>query len=125
MPTDTKALWIIFWLSNRTVFQAPLQYRAEAVYFIRSLLGCELTAPEPSRNQIDINARSEIPEAMLHPQVMDANLSEQLETLEAVGTTEDVRQLKLQRLMHLVYTAPSRPTWEDPCLRPPPPGMYC
>ena len=110
MLSDLKDLWIIFWLSNRTALQASLESRAEAVRFIRSLLCCELAAPEPSSNQIDINARSEIPEAMLHTQAMDANLSEQLETLEAVGTDEDVRQLKFQRLMHLIYTDPSRPS---------------
>ena len=67
-----------------------------------------------------------IPEAMLHTVVMNTNFTEQLETLEALGTAEDIQQLKIQKLMHhLVYAAPSRPSWEDSCLKPPPPGMYC
>lgn len=97
--------------------------RAQAVSLIQALLHCELAAPEPSSTQVDINARVEISEAMLHIEVMSDNLSEQVETLEAVGTADDLRQLKLQRLMHLVDAAPSRPSWEDPCLQPPPPVL--
>ena len=93
--------------------------------FIQSFLSSELAAPEPDSGEVDINARIEIPEAMLYAQAMDANLADQVETMEAVGTAEDVRQLKLQSLMSLIYAAPSRPSWDEPSLKPPPPGMYC
>lgn len=123
--SDLNEDWILFWLSNKTVYQAPLETRAQAVYFIQSFLSSDLAAPEPDSGEVDIKARVEIPEAMLHAQAFDAHLSEQLETMDAVGTAEDVRQLKLQRLMNLIYAAPSRPSWEEPCLKPPPFGMYC
>lgn len=97
-----------FWLS-KTVSQAPLESRAQAAPFIQSFLSGDLATPEPNSDELDINAITAIPEAMLHTHVMDAHLSsEELETLEAIGTAEDVRQWKLQRL-NLVYAAPSRP----------------
>ena len=123
--SDLNEVWILLWLSNKTIYQASLETRAQAVHFIQSFLFSELAALEPGSGKMDINARIEIPEAMLHAQAMDTNLAEQLETMEAVGTAEDVRQLKIQRLMHMIYAAPDRPSWDQPCLKPPPPGMYC
>ena len=115
--SDLNNKLMVLWLSNKTVYQAPLKSRAQAVSFIQSFLDSDLAAPEPGSNQADINSRIEIPEAMLQVGMIDdANFSEQLDTLEAVGTAEDVRQLKAQRLMHLLYAVPSRPSWEDPCL---------
>ena len=114
--TDLIDEWILFWLSDKIVYQASLESRAQAVFFIESFLESRIAAPEPGNDQLDINARTEMPEAMLHAELLDDNLSEQLETLEAVGTAEDVRQLKIQRLMRLIYADPSRPSWEDPCL---------
>lgn len=63
------------------------------MYFIQSFLSSKLAAPEPGSGKVDINARMEVPEVKFHAQVMDANLAEQLETMEAAGTAEDVAEV--------------------------------
>ena len=109
MLTDLRDEWQLLWLDESTLFQHTFNSRSQAVGFIEDFLARRIEASEgvhPSAARVANRRRIE--PRLMPGATASALLAEQIESLEGVTDTTELRQMEIWNLLrHLMLSHPA------------------
>jgi hypothetical protein len=101
-------VWILLWLSKKTVL--PLLSRDQAIAYIEWFLTSSLQPQNPQARESEIQGRHEVSRDLLHMEDTNTQFADQLQSLTGVADEADIQEMEIRHLLYLLDAVPSQPS---------------